>query len=138
MKVLEMPLTKRFGIVQSDDSNYLLKQLYDKKNLNHIDTLHASAIYSLAEITSGFFLKKIFPQYAENTIPILRSSNIKYKKACNTSLFSKAKLLGITKTEIESQLATKKKTMLTIEVKLYNEMKELVVSGEFHWFVTLK
>ena len=133
-----MPLTKQFGIIQSDNPAFLLKQEFNQKNLNHVKTLHASAIYSIAEITSGYFLKQEFPLYYDNTLSILRSSTILYKKACNSSLYSKAKLHNCTKKEIESQLLLKKKSLFTIKVKLYDDQNQLVVISNFVWFVAMK
>lgn len=111
---------------------------YDEKNLNHINTLHASAIYSLAEITSGYFLNVEFPEYEHTTIPILRSSKMKYRKSCNSQLFSSASLKKITVEEIKKKLDSKKRVLLTIEVKLFDAENELKVIGDFDWLVTIK
>ena len=63
---------------------------------------------------------------------------MKYKKSGDSNLYSKAKLKENTVSDILLQLQFKRKTFFTIEVKLYNEANQLVVTGEFEWFVTMR
>ncbi|MBK7691663.1 MAG: DUF4442 domain-containing protein [Bacteroidetes bacterium] len=80
MRVLDLPFTKRLGITKSELKPYLLRLQFSNENTNHIGTIHGSASYSLAEITSGYFLNTNFADIADDTLPILRNASIKYKK----------------------------------------------------------
>jgi len=125
------------GIKRSVSSEYLLQIDTNQKLYNHLGTIHASASYALAETTSGYLLQSNFSDIADQTIPILRSSNVKYKKGETGNLFSTAKFVGTTASEILQVLKQKRRVLITINVKLYNEQKELVMSGDYEWFVTL-
>lgn len=135
MKVLQMPLTKKIGITNSDKPEYLLKMKYSKELNNHLNTMHGVALYALAEISSGEFLNKYFHDLANLTIPVLRTSQIKYKKECTSDVYSKAKLINTTVSDILLQLEFKKKCIFVIEVKLYNYSNQIVLNAEFEWFV---
>lgn len=138
MKVLNLPFTKKIGIKKSSIENYLLELQPSKNVLNHIETIHGSASFALAETTSGYFLFKNFTEIAEETIPILRNATIKYRIGTDSALFSKAKLKGTTVDDILLQLKFKKRSVFMIEVKLYTEDNTVVCVSEFEWFETLK
>ncbi len=138
MKVLNLPLTLNLGIEVSDLSQYLLKIGYEQLVCNHLGSIHASASYALAETTAGYLLNKKFAEIADNTIPLLRSSKIKYHRVSNEDLYSTAKFKEITVKQIEQELKDRKKVLFPIEVRLYTKNHELVFTGEYTWFVTLK
>ena len=121
MKVLNLPFSKKIGIEKSTTNGFLLQLPFSEKVQNHLNTVHGSASFALAEITSGYFLSINFADIAHQTVPILRSSSMKYKKSGNSNLYSKAKLKESTLSDILLQLQFKRKTIFTIEVKLYNE-----------------
>ena len=118
MRVLDLPFTKRLGITKSELKPYLLRLQFSNENTNHIGTIHGSASYSLAEITSVYFLNTNFADIADDTLPILRNASIKYKKSCVSILYSKAKLIDTTLDDILLQLKFKRKCHATIAVRL--------------------
>ena len=77
MKVTEIPFVKLVGIEQKDNN---LSLNFNDKVLNHIKTIHASAQFTLAETQSGIFLQELFPDLQNQAIPVLRDSQIKFKK----------------------------------------------------------
>lgn len=138
MKVLNLPFTKKIGIEKSEKPNYLLQLKSNNKNFNHLETIHGSASFSLAETTSGYFLSLNFADIANNTIPILRSSSIKYKKSSAGTLYSKAKLVENSIEDILLLLRFKRKALFTIAVTIYDENNTLLINAEYEWFVTMK
>ena len=138
MKVLTLPFTKRNGIKRTDKENYILQLDYNKNVINHLNIAHASASYALAETTSGYFLQTNFSDIADQTIPILRASNVKYRRGGHGTIYSSAKLIGTNTKELLSLLELKRKALFFIQVKLYNEENEVLLIGDFEWFVTLK
>ena len=137
MKVLKFPFTHKLNIRTSSRTPYLLELPYSEKILNHLSTIHGSASYALAEISSGSFLNTRFADIADQTIPILRESRVKYKIAGQSSLYSKVQLKDMSEEDVLIQLKFKRKILITLLVKLYNEDQKLVLSAEFDWFITL-
>jgi hypothetical protein len=92
MKVLEIPFNKFIGLQQADTENDSIFKLERKKEyLNHLGTIHASALFALAEASSGEFLLNEFKDYKLDIIPVVRKVEIKYSKP--TGLYFQKHLL---------------------------------------------
>lgn len=138
MRVLSLPFTERNGIRISDSPHYLLQLDPTENVLNHLGTLHGSALFALAEISSGYLLQINFADIADQTIPILRSSTVKFRKMGTGNIYSSAEFNRTDVAEITAQIRSTNKVLLTISVRLYNEQEELVLTGDFEWFVTMQ
>ena len=138
MKVLSLTYSKWFGIRESAVPEHMLFMPLNPKFLNHLGTIHASATYSLAETASGYFLQKNFKDIADQTIPLLRASTIRYRRAGVGDLFASVKLKGGNLKEIRDILILKRKVSITMEVKVTDEHNQVILTGIFEWFVTLK
>ncbi|WP_395805742.1 YiiD C-terminal domain-containing protein [Daejeonella sp.] len=137
MNITDLPFNKLIDIKVSTDPDYLLI-LDDKKDYtNHLDTVHASALFSLAEATSGHFLMINFPEFDSGLIPVVRQVEVKYKKPANGQVNSTAMLIDNTIDEIKEQLTTRKRVSLKLKIELYDINKINVMSGNFEWFVTI-
>lgn len=101
MKITDLPFNKLIGINGAEDTDYLLS-LHDKVDYtNHLGTVHASALFSLAEATSGHFLMLNFPEFDSGLIPVVRQAEVKYKKPAIGQINSTATLFDSTKEEIK-------------------------------------
>ncbi len=137
MKIIDLPFNKLIGINISADKDYLLS-LDDKTDYtNHLGTVHASALFSLAEATSGHFLIINFPKFGSELIPVVRQVEVKYKKPANGRINSTATLIDNTIEEIQEQLITRKRAFLKLKIELFDINKINVMTGEFNWFVTV-
>ncbi|MEZ5046263.1 MAG: YiiD C-terminal domain-containing protein [Chitinophagaceae bacterium] len=137
MNILNLPFTKKIGIEKTLNKEFLLELPFLENNENHIRTLHGSAIFSFAEITSGYFLRQNFEDIASQTVPILRNADIKFKKPVSEKVYSKAKFINTNRKLIMDELSHKNKILFDIEVKIYSEAKILVATGIYEWFVRL-
>lgn len=137
MKITDLPFNKIIDIKLSDDKDHLLRLDAKKDYTNHLGTVHASALFSLAEATSGQFLLINFPEYDSGLIPVVRQVEVKYKKPANGKILSTAILIDHTIDEIKEQLETRKRTSLRLKIDLYDSDKVNVMTGIFEWFITL-
>lgn len=136
-KIFSQPITNILGVQLSDNPNYLLRLPFRELLTNHVSVMHAAVIYSFAELSNGFCLNFNFPQYAENTVPLLRKSSAKYRKVVTTDIYSRAEILNESVEILCERLERKGKIQLQIEVKLYDQEEDEVFRGLFDWFVTL-
>ena len=137
MKITDLPFNKLIGLNIAADSEYLLS-LDDKPDYtNHLGTVHASALFSLAEATSGHFLLVNFPEFNSGLIPVVRYVEIKYKKPATGQISSTAILIENTVEEIKEQLVTRKRALVKLKVELFDTNKTNVLTGNFEWFVTI-
>lgn len=135
MNVFELPFNKHIGLEKSSDPDYLL-MLNDKKEyLNHLNTVHASALFALAEATSGYFLLNEF-QDLDNILPVVRTVETKYKKPAQGIVFSKANFVETGKEQVLEELNTKRRTLITVRVWLYDALNNNVMQSDFQWFIT--
>lgn len=139
MDITKVPFNQLLGISIAADKDYLL-QLDDKKEYtNHLETVHAAALFALAEGSGAQLLLKAFPdEVIDNVIPVLRKVDVSYKKPAQGIIKSKAILKDNTIENISLELQTKKRVLLTTIVELFDEQNVIVFVANFEWFVALK
>ena len=81
MDVTQLPFNQFVGITKYEKKETGIFELSaDPKYLNHVDTVHASALFGLAEASSDQFLSEHLEVNEEEVAPILRRAEIKYRK----------------------------------------------------------
>jgi acyl-coenzyme A thioesterase PaaI-like protein len=134
MNVFELPFNKYIGLEKSSNPDYLL-MLNDKKEyLNHLETVHASALFALAEATSGYFLLNEF-QSLDNILPVVRTVETKYKKPAQGVVFSKATFVEVDKEKVLEELNTRQRMLIMVRVQLYDSLGNNVMQSDFQWFI---
>ncbi len=134
MDVLEVPFVKHIGIEKDGE----LKLNVRDELQNHLQTIHASAQFTLAETASAESLIKEFPQYEGKVIPLLRSSTVKYKSPATSTLRVKASLSKEAKEKFLKQFERRGQGVIAVEVELFDEASLVTMEGEFVWFVARK
>ncbi|WP_418423712.1 PaaI family thioesterase [Alistipes sp.] len=135
MDVTKLPFNEFIGLKLSDEPNYLL-MLDDKAEyLNHLNTVHAGALFTLAEATSGHYLLGQFDELPD-IVPVVRKVEIKYRKPAIGAVYSNAAFLNTGKSEVLEALAQKGRVLLEVEVSLYDCSGTTVMQAVFEWFVT--
>lgn len=66
---------------------------------NHLNTVHASAMFALAEATSGHYLLEHFNELSD-IIPVVRKVEVKYRKPVVGVVYSTARFLDMEKTDV--------------------------------------
>ncbi len=139
MKVIEIPFNKFLGLQKADTTDdYILKLEERKEYLNHLGTIHASALFALAEATSGEYLLNQFKDHELNIIPVVRKVEIKYSKLGNGTVYSKADFLATNVNEIIDVLSINKRVIIKVRVDIYSENLNKLLTSVFDWFIALK
>ena len=138
MNALEVPFNKYVGLQIADtEDDYILKLVQREEYLNHLGTLHASLLFTLAEATSGEFLFRKFKDYDMDVIPVVRKVEIKYRKPGNGTVFSKADFLDTDTEKVIAELNSKKRVIIKVSVDIYNDQDDKLVSSVIDWFITM-
>jgi len=135
MEVTKLPFNHFIGLKISNKSGYFLMLDNRTEYLNHLNTVHASALFSLAEASSGHFLLNEFSELTD-IVPVVRKVETKYKKPATGAVFSKAKFLETEKNEVLETLRERGRALLKVEVSLFDENEVLIMQSVFEWFVT--
>ncbi len=136
LDVPSIPFNRFIGIHRPpEDSAHILELNESHNYLNHLDTVHASAQFALAEATSGEFLLKKFSDYNEVILPVVRRVEMKYKKPARGKLFSRAEFSEKKKEDVIMELNTKKRSILTVNVEIYDIENCITLNSSFEWFI---
>jgi len=131
--VLDLSFNRFIGL-QGADEPHLLRLPASERYLNHIGTVHASALVALAEASSGEFLLRHVGQ-VEGIIPVVRRLESKFRKpahgAVTSSVTTKPELLD----ELRRDLAAKGRALISIAVELHDQSGEHVLSATVDWFI---
>jgi len=133
MDVTQIPFAKHIGIERKEEG--ALKLEPTEVVQNHIQSIHASAQFTLAETQSGLFLQQEFPKLVGKVAGVLRGSAVKYKNPAITSIYATATLEDSIKEKFLSQLAKKGRAGISITVELRDENEVITMVGTFDWFI---
>lgn len=113
----------------------MLRLRFKETMKNHLGTFHASGQFALAEACSGLALQHHFPHLAKTVVPVLRTSEIKFKRPAQSDIYAEAGLAAETKIQFEQQLAKKGRAAITVPVAIKDETGTVTMTGAFEWFV---
>jgi len=133
MDVTQIPFAKHIGIKYKDEGT--LKFEPTEAVQNHIQSIHASAQFTLAETQSGLFLQKEFPELVDKVVGVLRGSSVKYKNPATTSIYATATLEDSVKEKFLMQLERKGRAGISIKVELRDANEVITMVGTFDWFI---
>ncbi len=133
MKITQIPFVKHVGIKKSNDNTLKLENKSTIKN--HLGTIHAGAIFTLAETQSGLHLQQLFPEFEDKVIPLLRESSIKYKRPIKGNIYATASINIEDQVKFESTFLKKGRGSITISVILQDEEKTTCAVAKFNWFI---
>ena len=132
--VTELPFNRFLGLEVSSDPAQILRLPSDGKYLNHLGTVHASALLALAEATSGEFLLKHFGTSA-GVIPVVRRIEAKFRKPANGAVASNASINPETLVQLNRDLTTKGRALVSVAVELHDGSGAHVLSALVEWFI---
>jgi acyl-coenzyme A thioesterase PaaI-like protein len=133
MNLLQIPFVKTVGL-KFDTSNRLSLP-FSEMVQNHLQTIHASAQFALAETASGECLLKTFPDLAHKVVPVLRDSQIKFKKPAQKDVVAYPHIAEESIAKFSEQFAKKGRASICVNVNIKDIDGTLTTSGEFNWFV---
>lgn len=135
MRSIDIPFAKHVGIEKKEEGRLML--VATEVVQNHIKTIHGAAQFALAETQSGLYMRSLFPEYAEQVIPLLRASTVKYKHPATKEIYAVASVNDESKKKFETQFLKKGRASITISVELRDSDDMVTMMGEFNWFVQL-
>ena len=133
MDVTQIPFAKHIGIERKDECTLKLEPTDIVQN--HIQTIHASAQYALAETQTGLHLQLCFPELEGKVVGLLRGSTVKYKNPATISIYAVARLEEEVKEKFLTQIERKGRASIVVKVEVLDVEDILTMQGEFTWFV---
>ena len=108
-------------------------------HLNHVDTVHATVIYGVAEAASGQCLLNRFPSLVGSFVAVLRNSAVKYRRPASPDgdIHARGTLSEESAVRFFERLTARGRASVDIEVSVTQQDTELF-TGTFGWFVGAK
>jgi hypothetical protein len=132
--VAELPFNSFVGIQTISNSAQLLRLPSGGQYLNHLGTVHASALLALAEASSGEFLLRHFGS-SEGFIPVVRRIEAKFRKPANGAVTSSASVAPEALAQFQADLSAKGRALVLIAVELHDESGTHALSASVEWFI---
>ncbi len=133
MDITRIPFVAKTGVVKNAQGELSLRANADTHN--HLQTIHAGALFTLAESASGELLFTRFPDLAERVVPLLRDAQVKYRRAAEGSVSAHAMVSADAVDAFREQLAKKGRAAITVAVDVKNSEGVVTCSASFNWFV---
>lgn len=134
--VTELPFNSFLGLQASKDGEHLLRLPAGDRYLNHLGTVHASALLALAEAASGECLLGHFGT-SDGIVPVVRRLEAKFRKPANGAVEAAASLRPEQVITLKESLGTKGRAVVTVQVELHDTAGTLVLSAAVEWFVAV-
>ena len=135
MDVTQIPFNKLIEISDSNTDDHVLSLRFKDNMKNHLGTFHASAQFALAEACSGLSLQKHFSHLASSAVPVLRRSDVKFKRPAQSDIQAKASITTETKEKFELQFEKKGRATIAVPVEIMDQNGTITMSGTYEWFV---
>jgi len=132
LKASDIPFVKHIGIQDNDDE---LSLDFNENVLNHINTIHASAQFTLAETQSGLHLQSLFPELEGKVVPLLRGAEVKYKKPALAKIMAYADTEEEEVEKFRASFEKKGRASLRVRVEVKDINDVLTSQATFSWFV---
>ena len=133
MDVLKIPFVNKVGL--NKNSNGVLELPNEPEIQNHLQSIHAGAQFTLAETASGELLQTLFPELAENVIPVLRDAQIKFKYPAQKTITAHPSIPEEKSIEFKNQLLQKGRALIEVNVVVKDVEGVVTCSGVFNWFI---
>lgn len=133
MNILEIPFVKKVGIEKKASNELSLS--FNEGIKNHLDTIHASAQFALAETASGEMLLETFPLLVGKVIPVLRESKVKFKKPAINSISAKSTITAESSEKFNKQFKAKGRGSVPVEVEIKDSDGNITCIGTFFWYI---
>lgn len=132
--VTELPFNRHVGLRSGNDPAHVLILPAGEQFLNHLGTVHASALLALAEASSGEFLLRQFGQEMK-VVPVVRRLEAKFRKPAHGEVHSVVGVAEGALAQMEADLAGRGRALLSVAVELHDEAGAHVLSASVEWFV---
>lgn len=105
------------------------------QHVNHVGTVHAVALYGVAEAASGQVLVARFPDLEQNAVALLRTSRVKYRTpgATDSPLVGRRTIDDDSSTKFCSQWESRGRATIEVQVQVTQDGSELL-AATFTWF----
>jgi acyl-coenzyme A thioesterase PaaI-like protein len=138
MNVTDIPFNKFLNIAAAVGPEPALLELNPSACLmNHIGTIHAGALLTLAEASSGEWLMRTFPEFKDRTIAVVRRVEAKFKSPMNGKITARAVTAADEMRQAAKSLAAKGRAIIPVTIEVVDAENTVGLVATFDWFAQM-
>ncbi|WP_176962565.1 PaaI family thioesterase [Mariprofundus sp. NF] len=134
MKITDLPFNRFIGIDKRGENVGLTKH---DRLLNHVGSLHAAALYGLAEAATGDWIIEHLMAHYPDALALAREGNIKYKRPAAEDCHAVVDVDQMAVEKCLSMLQRRGQGTLMISVQILSG-DTLIATAAFKWWFSLK
>jgi len=131
MRVSDLPFNKHIGI---QAHNGVVTIPVKDLHMNHLGTVHATAIYGVAEAGSGQFIVESFGGEFPGALAVAHTGTVKYKSAAKADVWAEVTNSKPDPQQALDRLRRKGAAKITVEVNVHSN-NAIVAMAIFDWFI---
>lgn len=125
----------RIQILKLEENKVVVKLPYMRKNLNHLKGIHACALATLCEYTTGLLMLRGFG--AKKYRLIMKSLKMDYYYQAKQDVMAAFELKESEREEIHDALNSGEAHLYTAIIKLYDDQNNHICTGRVEWQLKL-
>ena len=135
LDITTLPFNRLLGIRRDPDEPRVMVLEENDACENHIGTVHAGAIYALAESCSGNRIIEVFGPRFDEVLTVLRRSDVKYRAAATGTLKAEPQVADEDVHVFLDQVNSRGRGLLTIDATVRMTDDTPVLQAAFQWYV---
>ena len=140
MDIPHLPFNRLIGLARCaspDQGQFMLPDSADYTN--HLGTVHAGALFTLAESACGECLLARFKDLVEHErlIPVVRGATVKYRKPGTGAVTASAQIADHVVGETRASLARKGRALIPVSATVTDSTGAIIMTATVEWFVQL-
>ena len=134
MNITDLPFNQHLGVEKQGEVLSLRKR---PELLNHVGSIHATAIYGLAEAASGnFIIANLMPHFPD-ALALAREGSIQYKRPVESDCSAEVQMDDESVAVCIAALKEKGRATLLVPVRIFCDGK-VAATAEFNWWFGIK
>ncbi|MBK1877461.1 PaaI family thioesterase [Pelagicoccus mobilis] len=138
MDLTQIPFHSLLGLERSSKTGFVFSFPDDEKYTNHIGIVHASALTSLAEITSGECIVLLSKSLPFEIVPVVCRLETRFKHPAEGAIHSRYLLKDEEFETCARRLEARGKATLAVEVEVCTSNGQQVLTGTVNYFISKK
>ena len=135
MDVIALQFNRFLGLEKgSPESGLLVSLPASAQYMNHLGTVHASAVLAVAEAGSAELLVRHFGDVT-GYVPVVRRLEAKFRKPARGRVSARASAETGAFSRLSSELQAKGRALIGISVEVVDEDGIVVLSAKVEWFI---
>ena len=135
MDVTQLPFNRLIGLVgEYAGSEFLVTLPVGPQYLNHLGTVHASALLAVAEAASGAFLLERLGD-TSGFVSVVRRLEAKFRRPASGQVSARAAVAPEELARWASELASRGRVLAAVSIEVVDAGGTVVLTATVEWFI---